>query len=197
MPPMEMTATSVVPPPMSTIIEPLGSITGRLAPIAAAMGSSMRKTARAPALSAASCTARFSTSVTPEGMPMETRGRGRPKPKWSCAERMKYCSIFSVTTKSEMTPSRNGRTATMSAGVRPTMRLASPPMANIFLLTRSMATTEGSSMTIPRPFTITSVFAVPRSMATSWENSPSRALNGFSGNLASQSGMPCYLSHCT
>ena len=42
MPPREMTATSVVPPPMSTIMFPVGSETGRPAPIAAAIGSSMR-----------------------------------------------------------------------------------------------------------------------------------------------------------
>ena len=42
MPPSEMTATSVVPPPMSTTMEPVGSVTGRSAPMAAAMGSSMR-----------------------------------------------------------------------------------------------------------------------------------------------------------
>ena len=41
MPPSEMTATSVVPPPMSTIMLPVGSWTGRSAPIAAAIGSSM------------------------------------------------------------------------------------------------------------------------------------------------------------
>ena len=38
----EMTATSDVPPPMSTIIEPTGSDTGKPAPMAAAIGSSMR-----------------------------------------------------------------------------------------------------------------------------------------------------------
>ena len=52
MPPSESTATSVVPPPMSTTIEPVGSVTGRPAPIAAAMGSSIRNTRLAPALSA-------------------------------------------------------------------------------------------------------------------------------------------------
>ncbi|MNV56410.1 hypothetical protein D3C71_1486930 [compost metagenome] len=41
MPPSEMTATSVVPPPMSTTMLPVGSHTGRSAPIAAANGSSM------------------------------------------------------------------------------------------------------------------------------------------------------------
>ena len=41
MPPRLMTATSVVPPPMSTTIDAAVSLTGRSAPIAAAMGSSM------------------------------------------------------------------------------------------------------------------------------------------------------------
>ena len=41
MPPREMTATSVVPPPMSTTMLPDGSCTGRSAPITAAIGSSM------------------------------------------------------------------------------------------------------------------------------------------------------------
>ncbi len=76
MPPSEMTATSVVPPPMSTMRLPDGSLTGRPAPIAAAIGSSMSRAQRAPALSAASRTARFSTSVTPDGMPSSIRGRG-------------------------------------------------------------------------------------------------------------------------
>ena len=41
-PPSEITPTSVVPPPMSTTIEPEASDTGRPAPMAAAMGSSIR-----------------------------------------------------------------------------------------------------------------------------------------------------------
>jgi hypothetical protein len=41
MPPSEITATSVVPPPMSTTMFPVGSWIGSPAPIAAAMGSSM------------------------------------------------------------------------------------------------------------------------------------------------------------
>ena len=41
MPPSEMTATSVVPPPMSTTMLPVGSWIGSPAPIAAAIGSSM------------------------------------------------------------------------------------------------------------------------------------------------------------
>jgi hypothetical protein len=42
MPASEMTATSVVPPPMSTTMLPEASVIGRPAPIAAAMGSSIR-----------------------------------------------------------------------------------------------------------------------------------------------------------
>ena len=41
MPPSEITATSVVPPPMSTTMFPVGSWIGSPAPIAAAIGSSM------------------------------------------------------------------------------------------------------------------------------------------------------------
>ena len=75
MPPSEMTATSVVPPPMSTTMLPDGSCTGRLAPIAAAIGSSMMCTGlRAPAYSAASCTARCSTPVMPDGTQITIRG---------------------------------------------------------------------------------------------------------------------------
>src|SRR3972149_6809673 len=49
-PPSAITATAVVPPPMSTIMQPCGSITGSPAPIAAAIGSSTRKAAPARAL---------------------------------------------------------------------------------------------------------------------------------------------------
>ena len=42
MPASEMTATSVVPPPMSTTIEAWGSVMGNPTPMPAAMGSSMR-----------------------------------------------------------------------------------------------------------------------------------------------------------
>ena len=70
-----MTATSVVPPPTSTTMFPVGSWTGSPAPMAAAMGSSMMWAGlRAPAYSAASCTARFSTPVMPEGTQMTMRG---------------------------------------------------------------------------------------------------------------------------
>mgnify|MGYP006996845083 CR=1 FL=1 len=50
------------------------SVVGRPLPMAAAIGSSMTVTWRAPALAAAWRTARRSTSVTPEGTQMTTRG---------------------------------------------------------------------------------------------------------------------------
>ena len=42
MPDNEITPTSVVPPPISTTIEPVGSSIGKPAPIAAAIGSSIK-----------------------------------------------------------------------------------------------------------------------------------------------------------
>ena len=170
-PPRLMTATSVVPPPMSTMRLPVGSPTGKPAPIAAAIGSSISRAHLAPALSAASRTARFSTSVTPLGMPISIRGRGI-MPTRSCTLRTKYLIICSVTSKSLITPSRSGRTAMMLAGVRPSIRLASAPMASTRLVRASMATTEGSLITMPRSRTWTSVLAVPRSIPISRENMP-------------------------
>jgi hypothetical protein len=125
-PPSEMIATSVVPPPMSTIMFPVGSATGSPAPIAAAMGSSMRYAWRAPAESVASSTARFSTPVTPDGT--QTTTRGCAKRCW-CTFWMKCRSICSVTSKSAMTPSFKGLIAEIVPGVRPSMRFASTPTA--------------------------------------------------------------------
>src|SRR6266850_1436417 len=76
MPPSEITPTSVVPPPMSTTIEPVASATGRSAPMAAAMGSSIRYTWPAPAPIADSRIARRSTCVEPQGTQMMMRGEG-------------------------------------------------------------------------------------------------------------------------
>ena len=80
MPLSEMTAISVVPPPMSTIMLAAGSSMGSPTPMAAAMGSGIVMTSRAPACIADSLTARFSTSVMPEGMAMTTRGGARNEP---------------------------------------------------------------------------------------------------------------------
>src|SRR5688572_1490604 len=91
---------------------------------------------------------------------------------------MKYLSIASVTAKSAMTPSRMGRIASMLPGVLPSISFASWPTATTLrLLPLVMATTDGSSRTIPRPRMWTSVLAVPRSMAMSCENMPRNRSN--------------------
>ena len=86
MPPSAITATSLVPPPMSTTMFPVGSAIGMPAPIAAAIGSSISCTLRAPAARHASSTARFSTSVMPDGAHITTRERGYGR---GCTLRMK------------------------------------------------------------------------------------------------------------
>ena len=137
MPPRDRIATSVVPPPISTTMEPVGSVTGRPAPIAAAIGSSIRNTRRAPALSALSWIARRSTAVEPEGTQMIIRGLA--KPRRGCTRRMKCLIISSATSKSAITPSRNGRIASMLPGVRPTICLASSPTARTWRRPRLVA----------------------------------------------------------
>ncbi len=64
---------------------------------------------------------------------------------------MKCASIFSVTSKSAMTPSFIGLIATMLPGVRPSISFASLPTASIFPVTLLMATIEGSLTTMPLP----------------------------------------------
>ena len=76
----EMTAISLVPPPISTTMWPSGLAMSMPAPMAAATGSSMRYTRRAPAWMPASTTARSSTSVMPLGTQMMTRGLNSWKP---------------------------------------------------------------------------------------------------------------------
>ena len=182
---MDMTATSVVPPPMSTTILPRISPIGRPAPSAAAIGSSIKKACRAPAAMTASYTARFSTSVTPVGMPTTTRGRGKGTTLCSWTLPMKYSSMICVISNSEMTPSLKGRTATTLVGVRPAISLASRPIAIGCRSRLSIVTHEGSLMTIPLPRTCTRVFAVPRSMAMSRENRPKSQFNGLKAKLGS------------
>src|SRR4030081_1445199 len=120
---------------------------------------------------AASVTARFSTSVTPEGTPSTARGRLICQLRlWTLA--MKYLIICSVTSKSAITPSLRGRMATISAGVRPSIFRASVPTERTTLLGFDIATTEGSLRTMPWPRTCTSVLAVPRSIPMSEDQSP-------------------------
>ncbi len=127
MPESESTATSVVPPPISTTIEPVGSWIGRPAPMAAAIGSYISPTRRAEALRHESLIARRSTAVAPDGTHTMTLGFTKPLRLWTL--RMKYLIISSATSKSAITPSRMGRMASMWPGVRPSIILASVPTA--------------------------------------------------------------------
>ena len=98
--------------------------------------------------------ARRSTWVEPQGTHTSTLGLGLKK-RVSCTLWMKCWSIFSVTVKSAMTPSFNGRMAVMLPGVRPSIIFASAPTACTERPPREVssriATTDGSLRTMPRP----------------------------------------------
>lgn len=164
-PPRDITATSVVPPPMSTIILPVGSATSNPAPMAAAIGSSIRKTSFAPALITDSSTALSSTSVMPDGTPTTTLGLPALY-LWHTFETI-FFSINCVAVKSAITPSFNGLMASILSGVLPSISFASYPVAIISPVFLSIATTDGSFSTIPFPFKVTKVFPVPKSMPIS------------------------------
>src|SRR4051794_35262517 len=142
------------------------------APIAAAMGSSIRCTEREPAARDASSRARRSTSVIPDGAHIISRGCAK---RLRCTRAMKWRSIASVTSKSAITPWRSGRIAEMLAGVRPIIRSASSPTAWTLPVRPSIATTDGSATTTPCPRRQTRVLAVPRSTARS--GAPIRGMN--------------------
>ncbi len=88
---------------------------------------------------------------------MMIRGLGRSTERgWTIL--MNCLSICSVTVKSAMTPSFIGRMASMLPGTLPSIALASVPTAWIVFLPLGppswrMATTEGSSSTMPLPRT--------------------------------------------
>src|SRR5713101_8277720 len=69
-----------------------------------------------------------------------------------------------------MTPSFIGRMAMMLAGVRPSISFASLPTASTRPVLWLTAMIDGSHSTMPLPLAYTSVVAVPRSMARSFEN---------------------------
>ena len=77
-PESQITAISVVPPPISTTIAPTCSALSKPVPIAAANGSSMRTILRAPACNNTSKTARFSTGVILDGTQAMMRERMIP-----------------------------------------------------------------------------------------------------------------------
>ena len=80
---------------------------------------------------------------------------------------------------SSMRVKPNGRIATISAGVRPTISRASAPIAKGCRERRLIATHDGSLMTIPRSRIKTNVFAVPKSIPISSENKPSSQSSGL------------------
>ena len=166
-PPSEITATSVVPPPMSTIIFPIGSFTFIPAPIAAAIGSWIKYTSLAFACKKASSMALLSTSVIPDGTPTTTLGF--PALYFWQTFLSIFLSIKPVAVKSAITPSCIGLTALIFSGVLPSISLASLPVATISPVTLSKATTDGSLKTIPFPFKAIKIFAVPRSIPISFE----------------------------
>ena len=122
------TATSVVPPPISTTIDPVGSVMGIPAPIAAAIGSAIRPAFRAPADNTDSLIARFSTGVAPCGT--QTIILGLAIFPRLCTFLIKYFIISSATSKSAITPSLIGLIASIEPGVRPNISFASSPTAN-------------------------------------------------------------------
>ena len=165
-PPIEITAISVVPPPMSTTILPSGAFTSRPIPMAAAIGSKIRYTSRPPACSALSRTARSSTSVEPEGTPITMRMLGVKRWRLVRTMLMRPRIICSQALKSAITPSCRGRTTRIFSLVFSYMSFARSPTAIVFSVVGSSATTEGSFTAIS-PSEIMMVFAVPRSMASS------------------------------
>ena len=81
-----------------------------------------------------------------------------------------------------MTPSFIGRIATMLPGVRPSISLASVPTASTRFVVVLTATIDGSRTMIPLPRANTSVLAVPRSIARSFEKMEK---DGFPGQETS------------
>ena len=143
-----ITAISVVPPPISTIMFPLGCLMSIPMPIAAAMGSWMRYTSFPLTRSADSRTARISTSVIPEGIQITILREGVTSLRFKVGTLlMSILIICSEALKSAITPSLSGRMVLMFSWVLPCIILASWPMAITLLLDRSMATIDGLSTT--------------------------------------------------
>ena len=130
MSPSDSTATSVVPPPTSTTIFPVGSVIGMPAPIAAAIGSAINPAFLAPAERTDWRIALFSTGVAPCGT--HTITFGLENVDLLCTFLMKCFIISSATSKSAITPSLIGRMASILPGVRPSINFASSPTAKTF-----------------------------------------------------------------
>ncbi len=158
-------ATSVVPPPMSTTNPPAPPVRSKPAPAAAATGSSISRTwYRGRRTESAATIDRRSTAVAPLGT--QTKASGRIGLKRCRVLRRNSCSSAAVASRSAMTPSRSGWITWMSCGSLSARASADSPTAATLPTAVSMAIAVGSSSTMPRPATQTSVFTVPRSIAT-------------------------------
>src|SRR6185295_12115289 len=170
-----MMATLVVPPPMSTTAEARGSFTRTPAPKAAASPSSIITTRPMRACSAALTSARSSTWVTPDKTLIIARRLKYDLPPR--AFRTKCASICFVLSKSATTPSSKGAITVTSRASRPDICCASIPIAITSPVLESTATSEGSSITIPRPRTEMMVAADPISIAIESDTRFRRAFN--------------------
>src|SRR3989338_5392073 len=112
--------------------------------MAAAIIFSAKNTWLAPADKTTSSTAFFSTSVISRGMPTTTLGLAEIASLLAWTLSIKYLSIFSVISKSEIMPLSRGAVAMIWGGVLPTMRLASSPTAKIWSVRLLTATTDDS-----------------------------------------------------
>ncbi len=151
-PDSEITAISVVPPPTSTIRCPSGLAISIPAPMAAATGSSIRYTLRAPAWIPASITARSSTSVIPEGTQIMT-GLEQLEAVYLMNK------LFEHTLRSYRNLRSHRRAAagwpTMFRGLRPSIAWASAPTFRSFQCFYPLPLREGSLRTMrPAPFDV-------------------------------------------
>ena len=146
-PPNEITAISVVPPPISITIFPFGSNTSIPIPIAAAIGSCISQTSFAPACSAESITALFSTSVTPDGIQITIFKAGEKMDLFLGIMPINPLIICSEDWKSAITPSFRGRKVSISLCVFPCICWAFVPIATTSPVLIFFATIDGSSTT--------------------------------------------------
>ena len=117
---------------MSTTIDPVGSVIGIPAPIAAAIGSAIRPACLAPADKTDSLIALFSTGVAPCGTQTIILGLANIPLLWTFF--IKCLIISSATSKSAITPSRIGLIACIDPGVLPSISFASSPTARTCFL---------------------------------------------------------------
>ena len=147
-PPSAITAISVVPPPISTTMFPLGCMISTPMPMAAAIGSWIRYTSFPLTLSALSFTARISTSVIPLGIQITILREGVIHFFFKAGiSLIKTFIICSLASKSAITPSLRGLIVFMFSCVFPCIKAASLPTAIILPVSRSRATIDGASTT--------------------------------------------------